>query len=91
MPWPSSVKSGLPELESIVLFVCEWGCYCSFSMGEVGGSFEPYVSFFNRLDFFLPVWMAFFRVRCFFFLVVVAVAVVPVVFSFHWGVCIIGG
>lgn len=43
----------------------------------------------DYIDFFWPVWMAFFRVRCFF--VVVAVPVVPVVFSFHWGVCIVGG
>ena len=62
---PCSVKSGLPELESIVFF-CEWGRFCSFSMGEVGGSFESYIFFL--INYILPVWMAFFRVRCFFLL-----------------------
>ena len=45
-------------------------------MGEVGGSFEPYVSFLNRLDFFFASLDAFFGVRCFFIFIFV-VAVVP--------------
>ena len=94
---PSSVKSGLPELESIVLFFANGVVFVHFLMGEVGGSFEPSVSFFETL-FFLPGVVC----ACFFLWVVVVVvvvavavaavavaavaaAVVPVVFSFHLG------